>query len=194
MGKKHMRFFGGLITAQEKWLNKMSSEGWRLTRTAKLIYEFEPCSPGQYQYCIDFIGHKSQKGGKDYRAFLEEMGYKVFYKNINLNWSVGKVVWRPWAEGGGRVATNPGAYNKELLIVEKENDGKPFELHTSYEDKIRYVKAVRNPWLFLFLLFAVLATVNRVVVLGAIGVLALIPACIYQAQIKKLKREANIRE
>ncbi len=26
------------------------------------------------------------------------MGYKVFYKNINLNYSVGKVRLRPWAE------------------------------------------------------------------------------------------------
>ena len=53
------------------------------------------------------------------------MGYSVFYKNINLNYSVGKVRWRPWAEIGGRIATNTTTFNRELLIVEKENDGKP---------------------------------------------------------------------
>ena len=47
-------------------------------------------------------------------------------KNINLNYSVGKVRWRPWAEIGGRIATNTTTFNRELLIVEKENDGKPF--------------------------------------------------------------------
>ena len=66
------------------------------------------------------------------------MGYSVFYKNINLNYSVGKVRWRPWAEIGGRIATNTTTFNRELLIVEKENDGKPFELHTSYEDRANY--------------------------------------------------------
>jgi hypothetical protein len=194
MGKKHIRYFGGLITAQGKWLNKMSGEGWRLTGSSKLTYEFEPCKPGQYQYQVEFIGHKSLEGGKDYRAFLEDMGYRVFYKNINLNWSVGKTVWRPWAEKGGRVATNPGAYNKELLIIEKQNDGKPFELHTSYEDKIAYIKALRNPGLFLFLMFAILATMNRIAVFGILGVLALIPALLYQVQIIKLQREAKINE
>ncbi len=55
----------------------------------------------------------------DYANFLEDMGYKVFFKNINLNYSVGKVRWRPWAERGGRIATNTTTFNREILIVEK---------------------------------------------------------------------------
>lgn len=38
MSKKSYRFFGGLLTAQEKWLNKMSSKGYRLARTGKMLY------------------------------------------------------------------------------------------------------------------------------------------------------------
>ena len=49
---------------------------------------------------------------------LEEKGYKVFYKNINLNYSIGKVRWRPFAGKYGRIATSPGNFDKELLIVE----------------------------------------------------------------------------
>ena len=107
-------------------------------------------------YCVEFIGEKSKESSIDYANFLEDMGYKVFFKNINLNYSVGKVRWRPWAERGGRIATNTTTFNREILIVEKANDGKPFELHTSYDDKEKYYRNLRNPWLFLLLMFALI--------------------------------------
>ena len=144
MSKRCYRFYGGLISSQEKWLNEMGERGYRLIRTGKLIYEFEECRPGQYQYCVEFIGQKSKENATDYARFLEDCGYHVFFKNINLNWSVGKVVVRPWAEHDGRIATNNTTFNHELLIVEKENNGKPFELHTTYEDKQNYYKNMRK--------------------------------------------------
>ena len=113
-------FLVGLLTVQKNWLNKMAEKGYRLIRTGKLLYEFEKCKPGQVQYCVEFIGQKSKANAEDYHDFLEEMGYSVFYKNINLNYSVGKVRWRPWAEIGGRIATNTTTFNRELLIVEKK--------------------------------------------------------------------------
>ena len=131
MSKKCYRFFGGLLNAQAKWLNKMSEKGYRLVRTGRVLYEFEECSPDEVTYCVEFIGEKSKENATDYADFLEDMGYKVFFKNINLNYSVGKVRLRPWAEMGGCIATNATTFNRELLIVEKSNDGKPFELHTS---------------------------------------------------------------
>ena len=122
MSKKCYRFFGGLLNTQEKWLNKMSEKGYRLVRTGKLLYEFEKCKPDEVTYCVEFIGEKSKESSIDYANFLEDMGYKVFFKNINLNYSVGKVRWRPWAERGGRIATNTTTFNREILIVEKAND------------------------------------------------------------------------
>lgn len=83
MSKKCYRFFGGLLTVQKNWLNKMAEKGYRLIRTGKLLYEFEKCKPGQVQYCVEFIGQKSKANAEDYHDFLEEMGYSVFYKNIN---------------------------------------------------------------------------------------------------------------
>lgn len=194
MNKKCYRFFGGLLATQEKWLNKMSEKGYRLIRTGKLLYEFEECKPNQVKYCVEFIGEKSKRNSADYKAFLEDMGYTVFYKNINLNYSVGRVRWRPWAEKGGRIATNATTFNRELLIVEKENDGKPFELHTSYEDKANYYSNLRNPWLLLLLLFGVLGVANRSLVAVIIAFFSLVPVIVYQLQIVKLKREANTKE
>ena len=138
MSKKCYRYFGGLLQKQQEWLNKMAEQGYRLIRVEKMLYEFEDCNPGRVEYRVEYICSKSQNDSQEYFQFLEDMGYKVFFKNINLNYSIGKVRYRPWAEKGERIATNNTTYNKELLIVEKEKDGKPFELHTSFEDKIQY--------------------------------------------------------
>ena len=194
MSRKCYRFYGGLIASQEKWLNKMAENGYRLFRTGKLLYEFEECKPGQYQYCVEFIGQKSKESASDYVNFLEDCKYHVFFKNINLNWNVGKAVIRPWAEKGGRIATNSTTLNRELLIVEKENDGKPFELHTTYEDKQGYYKNLRKPWIFFFIVSAILGIAMRKLVWGVFAVISLIALIVFQLELGKLKREADIKE
>ena len=88
MSKKCYHFFGGLLNAQANWLNKMSEKGYRLIRAGKMLYEFEECKPNEVKYCVEFIGEKSKENANDYFLFLEDMGYKVFFKNINLNYSV----------------------------------------------------------------------------------------------------------
>lgn len=200
MTKTVNRYFGGFTEKQAKWLNRMAAEGWRLIRTGKLTYEFESCAPSKYQYAVEFIADKSQKNAEDYKAFLEGCGYKVWYKNANLSYSVGKVRWRPWAEADAQITTSWTTYNKELLIVEKENDGKPFELHTTASDRIRFLKKWRNVWMTytaMFLLMAALfllqsPTVSAV--LGVIGLLSLIPVVLYQVQIGKIKKLDDLQE
>jgi len=148
MSKTVIRYFIDFTEKQEKWLNEMAARGFRLVRCGKLTYTFEQCATGEYQYRIEFAGEKSFSKHKDYKRFLEDLGYRVIPKNINLNWSVGKVRVRPWAEGAGKIATSPGTYNKEVLIVEKRNDGKPFELHTDAEDLAVRFKILRNSYLW----------------------------------------------
>ena len=172
----------------------MSGMGYRLVRTGKMLYEFERCEPNEFQYRIDFIGEKSKADAEEYRRFLEDMGYKVFFKNINLNYSAGKLRWRPWAEKGGRIATNSTTFNRELLIVEKKNDGKPFELHTSYEDKARYYANLRNPWLMLFIFFGAFWAAQRSVPFLILGAISLVPTLIYHTRAVKNSREAKTRE
>lgn len=148
MSKKYYRFFWGFLKRQENWLNEMADKGYRLVRTGRAWYEFEDCEPGKYRYAVEFVGEKSKQNSKEYASFLEDFGYRVLFKNLNLDYSVGKAVFRPWAKKGGKIATTGGSYNKELLLVEKENDGKSFELHTTDDDIREYKKIIRRPWIF----------------------------------------------
>ena len=77
MSKKYYRFFGGLLTAQEHWLNKMSEKGYRLIRAEKMLYEFEACKPDQVKYCVEFIGQKSKANASDYHVFSFNSFVKV---------------------------------------------------------------------------------------------------------------------
>lgn len=194
MSKKCYRFYGGLITSQENWLNKMAANGYRLIRTSKAMYEFEKCSPGQYQYRIEFVGQKSKQSAEDYARFLEDFGYRVFFKNINLNYSIGKVQWRPWAEKGGRTATNSTTYNRELLIVEKVNGGKPFELHTTYEDKQNYYRDMRKPWIFLLIVSAIAGIALSQIVWGVFAAISFVVLIVFQIEVGKLKKRADTEE
>ena len=194
MNKKCYRYYGGLLVSQAKWLNRMAASGYRLTHTGKLLYEFEECTPGQYQYCVEFIGNKSKESAMDYARFLEDFGYRVFFKNLNLNWNMGKVVARPWAEKGGRLATTNTTLNRELLIVEKRNDGKPFELHTSYEDKVSYYKQMRRPWLFLFPMCLVLGVLMHIWVWGIFAAVCAVGLILFQIELFRLNKQAKTRE
>lgn len=194
MSKKCYRFFGGLLQTQERWLNKMAQRGYRLTAVGKLAYHFKECQPGKVVYKVDFIGHKSHRNAQDYHDFLEDVGYKVFYKNINLNYSIGKLKFRPWAEKGGRIATHQTTFNRELLIVEKENDGRPFELHTFWEDQTEYYRSIRNPWLTLFVMLALFAVIYGSWHFFLWALLTALPVVFYQYQIIKAKKESKVQE
>ena len=181
----------------------MANKGYRLIKTGKITYQFEECQPGEYQYVVEFVAHQSYKNEKQYRTFLEGIGYKVFFKNANLNFSVGKIKWRPYGSGMGQISTNPGSYNKELLIVEKKNDGKPFELHTTNSDKYSYYKPLRNAWLsiaILFLAFAVWRYSNKglvsfeVITFGIFGLVSALPTFKYQKRMAYYASHSNIEE
>ena len=194
MSKKCYRFFGGLLQRQEEWLNKMAEQGYRLIAVGKMSYEFEECTPGCMEYRVEYIGSKSQNSSQDYFQFLEDMGYKVFFKNINLNYSIGKVRYRPWAEKGGRISTNNTTFNKELLIVEKRKDGKPFDLHTSFDDKIQYYESLRKPYAIYFILFLLLGVLTKTLLFSLLGFIPLVPALIYHHQVRILKKESVSKE
>ena len=192
--EKRYRYFWSLLGTQARWLDKMSDRGLRLARTEKLLYEFEPCDPGEYRYCVEFVGHLSREKAEDYARFLEDCGYRVWFKNVNLDWNVGKVEVRPWAEPGGRLASNATTYNRELLIVEKKNDGKPFQLHTTWEDQAQYYRVQRRPALFLFAVMVPMAAVLRSWPAGIFAALALVLLVWYQIALVRLKRQADMEE
>lgn len=204
MIKKVYRYFFGFIKAQEKWLNKMAADGYRLVRTSIMSYEFEPCLKGEYEYCIEFVADKSYKKAKEYREFLEEMEYRTFTKNINIRYCIGKIKLRLWAKGTGKIATAPGSINKELLIIEKKRDGKPFELHTDLQDLIDYNRSIRNSYLYVSLLtaFILLCSFIKIIdlsaagkfILGIIGALFVIPTIFYSKIIYDYKENQKTQE
>lgn len=199
--KRVIRYYAGFITAQEKWLNKMSAEGWRLMKTGKLTYDFERCEPGEYEYKVEFAAYMSWNKEKDYMAFLEETGYRVMTKNINISASVGKVRWRPYGQGAGQIATAPGGINRELIIIEKKADGNPFELHTSNADKAAYFSRLRNANLTGaagFIAFCIWGAINGQlavgVTFGILGIFSAVFAAVQHSAVIKYQKEGQIRE
>lgn len=210
MTKTVFRYFFDFMDGQEKWLNKMASRGYRLKKCGVLAYVFESCSPDEYEYAVDYVADKSYKEAQEYKLFLEGLGLRTFTKNINLNFSVGKVRWRPYAGGKRQVATSPGGFNRELLVVERKKDGRPFQLHTDMDDRLSVYRAIRNPYLWSGLCMVVLAGLTSIsgvaayrpdmwltfgrVVCGMAAILFLIPAVKYSIRINRLKREREIGE
>ena len=193
------RFFAGFMGKQARWLNSMAEKGFRLVNVGKLKYEFEECEPGKYIYTVEYVGDKSFEDEEQYKTFLEEMGYRVFYKNINLDYSAVKLFYRPWADKGGKWSTNKTTFNKELLIVEKENDGRPFELHTEKDDRIEYYRRLTRPWyfvVFLLLLLAIIYWPNVVAtaVFGGLAAFFAIPVVIAAVKVRKIKKENELEE
>lgn len=199
---KKYRYFFSFIDAQEKWLNNMASLGYRLIDTKKLKYEFETSNTNEYEYCLEFVGNKSNKQIDEYKLFLEQMGYNVFTKNINLNYSIGKISWRPYSRGIGQISTSPGNFNKEILIIEKKRDGKPFNIYSNYEDLINYYKPFRNMSLYLLIIDLLMLAFICTHSFNVFGIIALLPIAIfliiqyyrYMSKINQYKKFNKINE
>ncbi|MFA9379588.1 MAG: DUF2812 domain-containing protein [Acetanaerobacterium sp.] len=209
MSKTVFRYFFDFLDGQEKWLNTMAGKGYRLRECGKMTYLFDECEPGEYEYAVEYVGDRSYSKAKGYRGYLEEMGLRTLTKNINLNFSYGKGRWRPYAKGLGQTASSPGGFNKELLIVEKRKDAKPFTLHTDVRDKLEAYQAVRRAyfWAVLMMLGLIALTfvptvsslsVTMTWVLRAVcavfSILFLIPAVRYSLSVSRLKEESRTYE
>lgn len=209
MSKTVFRYFYDFLDGQENWLNRMAAQGYQLKKCARMTYTFDKSKPKEYEYAVEYVGDKAYSEVKDYRRYLESMGYGTFAKNINLNFSYGKIRWRPYAKGKGQLATSPGGFNKEILIIEKRRDGTAFELHTDRCDKLSTYQAVRRAYswavLIILALFAMsflpdvsslsltMLWVLRLILL-LINILYIIPAMKYTSLISKLKAESKIYE
>ena len=191
MKKSVRKFFWLFFTSQEQWLNRMSDEGWRLESTTISGYEFEDCEKGKYRYKVAYIANRSKESAEEYVKALETCGYRVLFKNANLNYSTGKVECRPWAEEGGRVATEKTTLHKELLIIEKENDETEFELCASFEQRYDSYKKLRMWGMIGLILILALAVIGKSIVWGIVAVLPLVWTVLFHREIGKLKREVQ---
>ncbi len=188
MNKRVFRFFWLFMTSQEQWLNKMADDGYRLIGTTTAHYEFEECEKGKYQYCVAYVANYSAESVDEYIKSLETCGYRVLFKNLNMDYSAGKVEYRPWAEEGGRVATENTTLHKELLIIEKENDGTAFELCATFEQRYDSYNRLRLWGVIGFVVAAVLGIAGKSIVWGMLAVLPLVWMILFQLEIGKLKK------
>lgn len=217
---RKLKLFLNPIEGQEKWLNEKAKEGLRLSKVWRFIYEFEKCKPNQYQYAVDYIGNKSDTERQAYESLLGELGIRYYEKPLNLGQSsVGKIQYRPYANKGGKWATSRGMINRELLILEKENDGKPFNIYTNTRDKIMALQERRKPHFYLmnFVLLmelyiyfigrslmdiSYLSNGNTcfsnstalLLLLGVIGVISIVRTVQLSLSIKTLKEKGDIHE
>ena len=68
-------FLAWQFDQEEKWLNEMASKGLGLVAIGFCRYEFEQCTPGEYQYRIELLGHKpTHPESVQYIKFVEDTG------------------------------------------------------------------------------------------------------------------------
>lgn len=155
---KKIRFFLDPISGIKPWLNKMSDQGYRLVEVNNFIYEFEESKIKHY-YETQFIGNNSFRDNNKYIEMLKDAGKNIFRAPINQgNITLGKLRFRPLAEGDGKFANTFMDYNKEILIVESTTKE---ELLTDYVSLASQYKKNRNGYLqgliilVILLLFAI---------------------------------------
>lgn len=188
MRKRVFKFFWLFMTSQEQWLNKMADEGYRLVGTTTAHYEFEECEKGKYRYKVVYIANRSKESAEEYVKALEVCGYRVFFKNLNMDYSVGKVEYRPWAEEGGKIATEKTTLHKELLIIEKENDGRAFELCATFEQRYGSYSRLRLWGVIGFIIAAALGIIGKSIAWGVLAILPFVWTVLFHMEIEKLKK------
>ncbi len=193
MEKIYHRFFAGLLLSQEKWLNKTARGGYRLKSTDKTTCTFEE-SADEWEYRVEYVDYMPKGEADGYVGFLRELGYEVFFKNINLNYSMGKVYFNPFNKKCNRLVSDATNLNREILIVGKRKDSKPFQLRTSNDDKIRYFLALSYPWFGFTAAFAVTAVIMKSAVMAAVAGVFLITTIIIIINLLRLKKEHRLHE
>ena len=190
------RYFGPMLRAQARWLNKMSARGWRLAGTGKLEYSFIPCEPGEYQYAVAYVGNMPRARGEEFASRLSLLGYKTWFKNVNLQWSYGKARWNPAGEPGARLVSERTTLDRELLIVERRAEPGEFRLCT-VEEELEALRVMRRRCLCASLAFAALGalalalglcTPLQSLALWAFGAIFAAPCAAYSLRILKLKK------
>ena len=98
---------------EEAWLNRMSDEGWQLREVALWAYTFDKGEKSAHRYCLELIPHlKGSDKYEDYIGFLNDSG-------IELVTSV--FFWG---------------------YFRRANDGKPFEMYSDLDSRVKHINRV----------------------------------------------------
>lgn len=152
MRKVVFKYFFDVIDGQQKWLNEMADQGYRLTRVSNFSFHFEACEPHQYQYHVELVTEKSYPALIRRQELLMEQGLRSFSKNISLNLSAGKAKKGSWSKASSGNIGDPANY--ELLILETKKEDFDGASITDDGDILRKYRDIRAVYLFLLLLAA----------------------------------------
>ena len=216
---RKFKFFFNPVVGLTKWLNEMSNKGYRLIKAGNTFYYFEECEKEKYVYAVDFVANKSYSELRDYEDFLKESNIRYIKRAASIGKvTKGNIRWRLYADRGSRIATSKGMIKKEFLILEKENDGKPFEIYANIEDKINALKTMRKPTIMMMFFIGLMLLINTniipqyqwslfkfdlfsetnkpvsLIILGLIELLSFINLIRFNLGIKRLKKEGEIHE
>ncbi|MDO5690082.1 MAG: DUF2812 domain-containing protein [Tissierellia bacterium] len=143
---KKIKFFLDPFNNLEPWLNDMAKRGYRLESINNFIYDFEKTNES-FRYSTQFIGANTYADNKQYTQLLQECSARVFHAPINQGSIVlGKIKFRPYARGSGKLANSLSGYNKEILVVENAGDKIQHLLTNAADISIEY-RDIRNAYL-----------------------------------------------
>ena len=109
----HKWFWIWEFEKEEKWLAKMSAQGWHLTSVGYCRYEFEQGTPNEYAVRLEMLNEQpSSAGSQQYIRFVEETGAE--YIGHVLKW----VYFRKKTSKGG------------------------FDLYSDIDSRIRHLKRI----------------------------------------------------
>jgi hypothetical protein len=152
MRKVVFKYFFDAIDGQQKWLNEMADQGYRLTKVSNFSFHFEACEPHQYQYHVELVTEKSYPALIRRQELLMEQGLRSFSKNISLNLSTGKAKKGSWSKVASGNVSDPANY--ELLILEFKKEDFGGASITEDGDILRKYRDIRAVYIFLLLLAA----------------------------------------
>lgn len=112
------------LEKEEKWLNKMCSDGYALKDISNGYYIFEECNPNEYIYRVEFIKSENTYENKEsYKNFMQEM-------NVDLVSSVGR--WH---------------YFRKKSCLGK------FDIYSDIDSKIEHYKRINIIWYIIAFIF-----------------------------------------
>lgn len=175
----HKVFLAWQAEKEEAWLNEMAAKGLALVAVGFCRYEFEDCTPGEYQYRIELLKYApAHPESQQYIKFIEDTG-----------------------------AEQIGSYMRWVYFRKKTSDG-PFDLFSDLSSRISHLNRIIS-LLFALSIFNLGAAIYNLIIAftfpslingiaGAINLAVEIPLMIgllkLTAKRDKLKKDQKIFE
>ena len=152
---------------EEQWLNEMAAKGLALIGTGFCRYDFEDCTPGEYQVRLELLeNHLNHAESQKYTQFIESTG-----------------------------AEQVGNYFRWVYFRKKAADG-PFDLYSDLDSRIAHLEKIAKLMLIVAVANLLIGVVNSFNPTMRIGWINLLVASLLTYGIGRIhgKKEALDKE